>query len=273
MELIKQFLISFFNFTIILNVSLINDYLKPKKRKFHAKHFLLYKFQSRSQVKGELYLYSIMTCNMAIKNVRIRQFFAEFLGKISAGTIFREKIGCMRYSAYHQIVTHFLGNFRTLSTKNTTKLEIFGVKKCAKKFICYLDVNLGSFILALVGIGAAHATKFNEGASSIHGAVAGGIGVTLGIYAACNVSGGHINPAVTAGFLVLGKMGNGFLDNIVGALVYWTAQILGMFSAAAVVFGIYFSALEDTLDSGDEQYVCLYATCPGNAYTNNQVKL
>lgn len=34
-----------------------------------------------------------------------------------------------------------------------------------------------------------------------HGAVAGGIGVTLGIFAAANVSGGHINPAVTAGFL------------------------------------------------------------------------
>ena len=130
-------------------------------------------------------------------------------------------------------------------------------------------------------MGAAHQTTLSGG-SSTHGAVAGGLGVALGIFASANASGGHINPAVTTGFLVLGRMGKGLIGNIIGALVYYTAQFFGMFSAAAVVYAVYYSGEQSIIESLDpnnsglsaseaEQLVCLYATCPQNEYVNNQV--
>ena len=51
----------------------------------------------------------------------------------------------------------------------------------------------GTFILTVIGIG----TTVSENPL---GPLAGGIGVTLGIYYACNASGGHVNPAVTGKF-------------------------------------------------------------------------
>ena len=44
--------------------------------------------------------------------------------------------------------------------------------------------------------------------------------VCLGIYAAANVSGGHINPAVTFGFFVQGRLGHTFLDNLFMLVIY-----------------------------------------------------
>ena len=49
---------------------------------------------------------------------------------------------------------------------------------------------IGTFILTVIGIG----TTFSGNGL---GPLAGGIGVMLGIYYAANVSGGHVNPAVT----------------------------------------------------------------------------
>ena len=69
--------------------------------------------------------------------------------------------------------------------------------------------------MALSGIGAAHCATIHGGASSVHGALAGGLGLALGIYAAAGVSGGHLNPAVTAAFMFLGRMGNGPVLEIV----------------------------------------------------------
>jgi len=67
-------------------------------------------------------------------------------------------------------------------------------------------------------------------------------------------------------------MGKGFVDNIIGAIVYMVAQVLGMFLAAAVVYGIYYSGEEKLKETWDNaSMVCLYATCPTEGYTNNQV--
>ena len=103
-------------------------------------------------------LESIVSRKLKIKNVRIRQFLAEFHGKI------RKKI--------------------TLATS-----------------------NLGSFILAYIGIGAAHATSSLLGfsGSSVHGALAGGLGVALGIFFSAGASGGHLNPTVTMAHFILGE--------------------------------------------------------------------
>ena len=136
-------------------------------------------------------------------------------------------------------------------------------------------VYLGSFIMAFAGIGAAHQLALQGGAST-HGAIAGGLGLALGIFASAKASGGHLNPAVTVAHLILGRMGKGLIGNICGTLIYIAAQFLGMFTASAVIYGIYHTG-ESTLIPENptpaqfQSMVCLYATCPTESYNNTMV--
>jgi glycerol uptake facilitator protein len=61
--------------------------------------------------------------------------------------------------------------------------------------------------------------------------------VTFGVYVAGGVSGAHINPAVTLSFAVR----RGFAWRKV--IPYWTAQVAGAFSGAALVYAVYGSAI------------------------------
>src|SRR5438876_7943898 len=56
-----------------------------------------------------------------------------------------------------------------------------------------------------------------------------GLGVMLGIYVAGAISGAHLNPAVTLGLAVRGKLAWNKV------LPYWAAQVLGAFVAAAIL--------------------------------------
>ena len=58
-------------------------------------------------------------------------------------------------------------------------------------------------------------------------------------YHAGGVSGGHINPAVTLAMAVVGKF------PWKKVLYYMVAQYLGAIAASALVFAIYYEALED----------------------------
>jgi glycerol uptake facilitator protein len=64
-----------------------------------------------------------------------------------------------------------------------------------------------------------------------------GLAVTFAVYVAGGISGAHINPAIT---LVL-ALRRGFPWNKVPG--YWAAQILGAFAGAALVWGVYHSAI------------------------------
>jgi len=148
-------------------------------------------------------------------------------------------------------------------------IESFAKQKLAIKrprIRQFLAEFLGSFILALTGIAANHVGRYFGPISSVHGAIAGGLGVALGIFASAGASGGHINPAVTMGHLVLGRMGDGFLSNIWGACVYWAAQVLGMLLAAACDYFVYYSQVTAEFENATDEIkygiTCLYATCP-----------
>jgi len=138
----------------------------------------------------------------------------------------------------------------------------------------------GSFILAYIGIGAAHATSglLGYSGSSIHGALAGGLGVALGIFFSAGASGGHLNPSVTMAHFILGKMGTGFLSNVIGTVVYLAAQFLGMFVAAAMSYWVYSVTENAAYQSSsspakDYAFSCLYSTCPTSAQKNAQFTL
>lgn len=72
------------------------------------------------------------------------------------------------------------------------------------------------------------------------------------------------------------KMGTGVLQNIVGMLVYMTAQLLGMFVASAASYLVYSSnensVYNKMIPSPTKDYIfsCLYSTCPSDL-PNSQV--
>jgi len=129
------------------------------------------------------------------------------------------------------------------------KISLNGVRVLFAEFI-------GTFILTVIGIGTAFS-------ASELGPLAGGIGVMLGIYYAANASGGHVNPAVTIGFWIQGRLSDSFLRGTILLLIYWAAQVGGAFCGAAVAHGIYADRLNDIMDRDElNEVTCKFATCP-----------
>lgn len=87
-----------------------------------------------------------------------------------------------------------------------------------KKFLAEL---IGTFTLVFFGAGAilTHNATQMVGMTGI--AVAHGLAILVMIYAFGHISGGHFNPAVTFGALMIKRIGFG------GAISYWMAQLLG----------------------------------------------
>jgi aquaporin Z len=92
---------------------------------------------------------------------------------------------------------------------------------------------LGTFTLVLVGCGAAVISGMGSGATSID---ALGIGAAFGLalvamaYGIGQISGCHINPAVSVGVWAAGRMTTSDL------ITYAIAQVLGAIAAAAVLY-------------------------------------
>lgn len=68
-----------------------------------------------------------------------------------------------------------------------------------------------------------------------------GLAVMLGIYVAGAVSGAHLNPAVTIGLAITGRLP---WSKVVP---YWVAQILGAFVAALILYYVYQGAIANAL--------------------------
>jgi MIP family channel proteins len=90
---------------------------------------------------------------------------------------------------------------------------------------------IGTLIFVFVGAGSAVAVQYLglAGSGLLLVALANGIGLALAITFAMNISGGHMNPAVTIGMLVT--------KNIKGldALAYIIAQVLGATAGALLL--------------------------------------
>jgi glycerol uptake facilitator protein len=89
---------------------------------------------------------------------------------------------------------------------------------------------LGTFLLVLFGTGAvAVAVLFQAHAGLWQVAAAWGIGVALAIYATRHLSCAHLNPAVSLGMVLAGRMRMKLLP------WYWGAQLLGGIAAGGMV--------------------------------------
>jgi len=94
---------------------------------------------------------------------------------------------------------------------------------------------LGTFALTFIGAGAIVTTTWNGGAPGLVGiALAHGIVLAIAVSATMNVSGGHINPAVTLAMVATGRI------KIGPAIGYIIAQCVGATVAGfllAYIFG------------------------------------
>src|SRR3974390_1956453 len=92
---------------------------------------------------------------------------------------------------------------------------------------------IGTFTLVFFGCGAAVIAGMGTGPTSIDVlgiAFAFGLAIVAMAYGIGPISGCHVNPAVSFGVLVAGRMS---ASEMVG---YWVAQILGAIVGAAVLY-------------------------------------
>ena len=99
-------------------------------------------------------------------------------------------------------------------------------KQCVAEFI-------GTFALIFIGVGAIYNNDPKAGMGLLGVALAHGLTIAVMVSATGGISGGHLNPAVTFGVLVGGKIK--FAD----ALAYWVAQLAGGAAAGFLLLGIF----------------------------------
>ncbi|MDQ6631279.1 MAG: aquaporin [Verrucomicrobiota bacterium] len=99
-------------------------------------------------------------------------------------------------------------------------------KQCVAEFI-------GTFALIFIGVGAIY---HNAGLLAV--ALAHGLTIAVMASATGAISGGHLNPAVTFGLFVGGKI------NAKNAAAYWVAQLAGASVAAFILLFLFSNQIE-----------------------------
>jgi len=107
------------------------------------------------------------------------------------------------------------------------------------KALCeFIGELLGTFILVFFGCGAVAVSILFSGYNELFQIAAiWGVGVTLAIYASRGFSCAHLNPAVSIGFVIAKRMSPKKLP------IYLSAQFLGAFLAAAVLYFLFGGAI------------------------------
>lgn len=101
---------------------------------------------------------------------------------------------------------------------------------------------LGTALLTFFGVGTATLSfgfrmfGTSRSAGVVATALAFGLVLLVMVYAIGDISGCHINPAVTMGFLAARRI------SIQDAVGYWIVQVIGGIAGAAVLFGIFSSS-------------------------------
>jgi glycerol uptake facilitator protein len=130
-----------------------------------------------------------------------------------------------------------------------------------------LLLGLGTCALNVVGLPGSGRQSVAFGAANWLIIICGwAFAVMLATYVAGGISGAHLNPAVTLAFAIARKFG---WRNVIP---YWVSQLVGAFSAAAVVYAVYGPAIDNynaanhlaRPDSPDT--VSIFATFPASYF-------
>ncbi|XP_061584957.1 aquaporin-3a [Cololabis saira] len=126
---------------------------------------------------------------------------------------------------------------------------------------------LGTLILVMFGCGAVAQLVLSGGSHGMFLTVnfAFGFAATLGILVCGQVSGGHLNPAVTFSLCLLGR------ERWRKFPMYFLFQTIGGFFGAAIIFGMYYDAFWDFPGAfnvtGPGATAGIFATYPGKHLT------
>ncbi len=122
----------------------------------------------------------------------------------------------------------------------------------------FLAEIVGTAILVLLGDGVVAgcllAKSKSQNAGWIVITLAWGLAVSMGVYAVGNISGAHLNPAVTIGLAVIGSFPWS------GVLPYIAAQMIGAFIGAVLVWLAYLPHWKETEDQAAK--LGIFATGP-----------
>lgn len=130
----------------------------------------------------------------------------------------------------------------------------------------YLAEFLGTMLIILLGEGVVagvvlKGTK-SENAGWLTICIAWGLAVTMGIYAAGEVSGAHLNPAITIALAAIGQFD---WTLVIG---YCAAQFAGAFTGAVLVWFYYQPYWKNTPDAATK--LAVFSTAPAirNTFSN-----
>jgi len=122
----------------------------------------------------------------------------------------------------------------------------------------FLAELIGTMILIIFGGGVVGGVVLKnskaEGAGWVVITIGWGLAVTMGVYAVGSFTGAHINPAVTLGFAAVGEFPWSKVP------VYITAQMIGAFIGAVIVFLNYLPHWRGTEDQGAK--LAVFSTDP-----------
>jgi aquaporin Z len=115
----------------------------------------------------------------------------------------------------------------------------------------YLAEMVGTMVLVLLGCGAAVSLNCGADTASVVGtAMAFGLAVVAMAYTIGGISGCHINPAITLGCWVSGRMG------AKDALLYMLFQVIGAFIGSAILYALVATSPEAALGTTTGANAC-----------------
>jgi glycerol uptake facilitator protein len=142
----------------------------------------------------------------------------------------------------------FRGERTTVTSRRSARLSAIdrfraraGGEALAEFFGTFLLVLLGCGAVATAVVGLSGSGRRAGGFGSADWLIVNwgwGLAVCFGVYVAGGVTGAHLNPAVTLAF----ALRRNFPWRKVP--LYWLAQLVGAFAAAALVFALYHSAID-----------------------------
>lgn len=102
----------------------------------------------------------------------------------------------------------------------------------SQRFRIFAAELVGTAVLVMGGVGTAVLATTDPSVGTLGVSLAFGLSLLVMVYAIGNISGCHINPAVTAGLWVLRKVKGADVP------VYWTAQLVGAALGGLLIFAI-----------------------------------
>ena len=109
----------------------------------------------------------------------------------------------------------------------------------------YIAELIGTMLFVLMGTGAVVSSVFFSTSDQlIVISLAHGLGIALMVYATANISGGHLNPAVTLGMIVTKNI------KLLPGLIYIGAQMLGAVLATSLLYLVVRDAVGENVNFG-----------------------